>query len=143
MYILVKEWKVTGFSEEKIESDWQEVIEIDWTEENIEKIEKWYSFSDWNFVESNTSKENKKIEEANIILDLELKKLKADSIQDWATAQTKFDKSLKEEAWKRKIALRDKANELQGIFNKKYYWAVYSEEGNKFVQDLVINSYLE
>lgn len=136
-------------------------IEIDkklyWTD-SIEIIE-WYNVWKYTVTEKETSifveweskiffeeskeyiEDKQKLYDANKIVQIEIRKLKYDSIQDGATSSTKFDKSLKIEAGKVKDTVRSEAKELQSLFNKKYYWEVYSEEGNKFIQDILIETY--
>lgn len=87
------------------------------------------------------SKKRNKRKEANEIVGLEIQKLRTDSIQDWATSWTKFEKALKINAWKKKTELRNKAKTLQWEFNKKHYGEVYSEEWNEFIQNILIETY--
>jgi len=138
-YIKIKENKIIDWSKE--EKEWFHHISrkklAEYERGDISLEVKW-----WELMFLNPIVVKTKLDEANEIVDVELRKLRCDSIQDWATTQAKFDILLKKQAWDLKIKLREQAREMQWEFNKKYYWSVFSEEWNKYVQDLLIQQYV-
>lgn len=51
MYYIIKDWKISWSSELSLSSEWYETIEIDFTDEELEKLNSWYLYIDWEIVE--------------------------------------------------------------------------------------------
>jgi wobble nucleotide-excising tRNase len=51
MYHLMQKWKILSTSNMKIESKWYETIQKDFSQEELEKLNSWYLYIDWEIVE--------------------------------------------------------------------------------------------
>jgi hypothetical protein len=83
MYYLIKDWKISWSSELPLSSQWYETIQKDFTQEEIEKLNSWYLYINWEIVEWPEVKEfeKQKLEAKKQEILKELWSLK--QIKDW------------------------------------------------------------
>ena len=63
MFYIIKDWKILSSSSSEISQDWIKSVEIDFTKEELEKINKWCLYENWKIVETPEYLENIKEEE--------------------------------------------------------------------------------
>lgn len=61
-YAINETWKIMAYNDELFKKEWCEIIEKDFTEEELKKIQDGYLYIDWVFIESDESRAKEKQE---------------------------------------------------------------------------------
>ena len=107
MFYIFKEWKLMWSSINHVSQEWCETIEYEFTQEEINKLERWYIFKDWELQETDESLANDKID---AIQDYKTKQLEIQEIK-WELQDINETISEKSEAWQKLLWMRKKVLE--------------------------------
>jgi hypothetical protein len=131
MYYLIKDWKISWSSELSLSAEWYKTIQKDFSQEELEKLNSWYLYIDWEIVEWPEVKEfekKKDIAEFDSISKRAIEKrseyLTAELLPEWVFKNMKLDKLEKERVW-----LEKEYNDIMKILVSKY--------GEEILEELV------
>jgi hypothetical protein len=125
MYYLIKDWKISWSSEFSLSSEWYETIQKDFSQEELEKLNSWYLYIDWEIVEWPEVKEFEKQKDIDLFKSIEKQAtekrsqyLTAQLLPEWEYKDLKLEK-LDEESEELKLLHSSKLEELKTKYGEE------------------------